>query len=159
MSCFDPRRFLDSLLKPWPVFSTQKRLGGLLSKEIQVLNLPNSGDMSRSIASLKPNILTFSPLKMDAWNTSFFPIGFRPIFRGKLAVSFREDSFSGFCCENRHAVFTKRMATRNPVNQIMVEIQNTYLSTGTKEVVHNHSNVFSLPMGSMGLVYSTQHLP
>ena len=55
--------------------------------------------------------------------------------------------------------FHEKDGTRNPVNQIMVEIQNTYLSTGTKEVVHNHSTVFSLPMGSMGLVYSTQHLP
>ena len=29
-------------------------------------------------------------LKMDAWNTFSFPFGFQPIFRGKLAVSFRE---------------------------------------------------------------------
>ena len=30
------------------------------------------------------------PLKMDGWNTFSFPFGARPIFRGKLAVSFRE---------------------------------------------------------------------
>ena len=29
---------------------------------------------------------------MDGWNTSLFPFGARPIFRGKLAVSFREGS-------------------------------------------------------------------
>ena len=30
-------------------------------------------------------------LKMDGWNTFSFPLGaFRPIFRGELAVSFRE---------------------------------------------------------------------
>ena len=29
------------------------------------------------------------PLKMDGWNTTFL-LGSRPIFRGKLAVSFRE---------------------------------------------------------------------
>ena len=32
---------------------------------------------------------------MDGWNTMeyYFPFGAWPIFRGKLAVSFREDSF------------------------------------------------------------------
>ena len=37
------------------------------------------------IPSLK---LTFSHLKIDAWNTFSFPFGFWPIFRGELAVSF-----------------------------------------------------------------------
>ena len=40
--------------------------------------------------------LTFSPLKMDCWNTivSFWvPL---PIFRGELAVSFRECNFNHF---------------------------------------------------------------
>ncbi len=29
-------------------------------------------------------------LKMDIWNDGSFPFGFRPIFRGEMAVSFRE---------------------------------------------------------------------
>ena len=35
--------------------------------------------------------LTFSPLKMDGWNRLeyYFPIGFRPIFRGEPLVSGR----------------------------------------------------------------------
>ena len=39
----------------------------------------------RSLPSLK--LTATSPLKMDGWNTIAFPIGFRPIFRGKLLVS------------------------------------------------------------------------
>ena len=37
--------------------------------------------------------LTFSLLKMDGWNTNSFPIGFRPIFRGYVPISFREGSY------------------------------------------------------------------
>ena len=43
-------------------------------------------NLSMPLSSLK---LKFPPLKMDDWKTTF-PFGFRPIFRGKLAVSFRE---------------------------------------------------------------------
>ena len=29
---------------------------------------------------------SFAPKKMDGWNTTYFPIGFQPIFRGNLLV-------------------------------------------------------------------------
>ena len=38
-----------------------------------------------------------SHLKMDGWNTFSFPVGaFRPIFRSKMAVSFREGNKGWF---------------------------------------------------------------
>ena len=55
--------------------------------QMAILWLANGGD---------PNHITLpetnsSHLKMDAWNTSFFPFGaFRPIFQGRCHVSFRE---------------------------------------------------------------------
>ncbi len=47
---------------------------------------PTKNDFMK-LPSLK---LTFSPLKIYGWNTFSFPFGaFRPIFRGKLTVTFR----------------------------------------------------------------------
>ena len=45
----------------------------------------------RSSPSLK---LTFSPLKMDGWKTTYFPFGANGPFSGAVAVSFRKGIYN-----------------------------------------------------------------
>ena len=49
-----------------------------------------------------------SHLKMDGWNTFSFPFGARPIFRGKMAVSFREGNNKTTAFDQEESAATRR---------------------------------------------------
>ena len=77
----------------------------------------------------------------NGWLEYYFPIGFRPIFRGKLAVSFRE----GTCWENIPAPLSGPMSFTN--------ICRVHIPFCYEKISPGQGHLWILPIGSMGLAY------